>query len=75
MVLEDAVVVLVDSVLVIFGTLVVIVEFVEVFGAALDFFFFFDSGCNCSGAVVVAVLKILVVVGKAAVVVGAVAII
>ena len=75
MVVEDAVVVLVDSVLVIFGTLVVIVEFVEVFGAALDFFFFFDSGCNCSGAVVVAVLKILVVVGKAAVVVGAVAII
>ena len=73
MVAEDAVVVLVDSVLVIFGTLVVIVEFVEVFGAALDFFF--DSGCNCSGAVVVAVLKILVVVGKAAVVVGAVAII
>ena len=41
MVVEDAVVVLVDSVLVIFGTLVVIVEFVEVFGAALDFFFFF----------------------------------
>lgn len=38
MVVEDAVVVLVDSVLVIFGTLVVIVEFVEVFGAALDFF-------------------------------------
>ena len=72
MVVEDAVVVLVDSVLVIFGTLVVIVEFVEVFGAALDFFF--DSGCNCSGAVVVAVL-VVVVVGKAAVVVGAVAII
>lgn len=44
MVVEDAfmaagaVVVLVDSVLVIFGTLFVIVEFVEVFGAALDFF-------------------------------------
>lgn len=44
MVVEDAfmaagaVVVLVDSVLVIFGTLFVIVEFAEVFGAALDFF-------------------------------------
>ena len=44
MVVEDAfmaagaVVVLVDSVLVIFGTLFVIVEFVEVLGAALDFF-------------------------------------